>query len=336
MSKQVKMNESSKKSYPLFIVGMPRSGTKLLRSLLNEHSEIAIPDIETDFISCWYDNWEFYGDLSNKINFIRFYESVQSVPFFIYQKEKGNMVDVEQWYNSCRDYTLPDVFETLVHMCIPHDARLKPIWGDKSPSYIRNIELLKKIFPEARIIHIVRDVRDYSLSIRNAWGKSMLRAAQRWSEDTMCAHNIIINCNNCLEVKYEDLLKDTVNQLRTICCFLKIEYQEDMLKNLKSNENLGEAKGYVGIKGDNANKYKSSLKQSEIKSIEQVSYETMMELGYIPDIANDGKSINGLFIFALKIKDAIAMIRYESKERGWLGGIMFHYRYYINSGNRVR
>ena len=60
---------------PIFIVGMPRSGTKLLREILNNHSLIAIPDNESHFIPYLYDRLDKYGDLKNLNNFKHFSDS---------------------------------------------------------------------------------------------------------------------------------------------------------------------------------------------------------------------------------------------------------------------
>ena len=57
---------------PLFVVGMPRSGTKLLRGLLNEHSRIGIPLNETEFLPHWLRSWSAFGDLSSRTAFDAF------------------------------------------------------------------------------------------------------------------------------------------------------------------------------------------------------------------------------------------------------------------------
>ena len=50
---------------PLFLVGMPRSGTKLLRALLNRHPNISIMTNETEFLPYLVSHWESFGDLSD-------------------------------------------------------------------------------------------------------------------------------------------------------------------------------------------------------------------------------------------------------------------------------
>jgi len=140
---------------PIFIVGMPRSGTKLLRSLLNNHSRIALPEYETEILPYWAQHWHEYGDLTDFVRFEAFYRAARRLAFFSYwQEQQGGCVTAEQWYQACRDGSVAAVFEALVRLAA--NATEDTIWGDKSPSYIRHIPLLQAIYPTAKIIHIVR------------------------------------------------------------------------------------------------------------------------------------------------------------------------------------
>ena len=77
---------------PIFIIGMPRSGTKLLRALLINHPNIGIPSIETEFLPYWVKNWNKFGDLSQWSIFKKFYQTVISFPYFIYMRENGKLI----------------------------------------------------------------------------------------------------------------------------------------------------------------------------------------------------------------------------------------------------
>ena len=86
----------------------------------------------------------------------------------------------------------------------------KIIWGDKTPNYLLYLPLLKTLFPKAKFVHIIRDVRDYCLSINAAWQKNPYRAAQRW-------HDSIKKCRkdgktlpqgDYMEINYEALIDD--------------------------------------------------------------------------------------------------------------------------------
>jgi len=115
--------------FPLFIVGLPRSGTKLLRGLLNEHSKIGIPDIESEFLPYWISNWSRYGSLSSISNLKKFYRLMQMMPYFRLITEANSSIPLEEWFKACRDYTPAGVFEALIR----HDAGVEygsdKIWG---------------------------------------------------------------------------------------------------------------------------------------------------------------------------------------------------------------
>ena len=92
---------------PLFIIGMPRSGTKLLRGLLNEHPRIGIPISETEFFPYWIAHWQEFGDLSKKEHFLRFYKQMLAAPYFISCRRDGRLIDVDRWFEWCHNFRLP-------------------------------------------------------------------------------------------------------------------------------------------------------------------------------------------------------------------------------------
>ena len=242
---------------PIFIVGMPRSGTKLLRALLNAHPDIHIPLNETEFLPTWERRWASFGDLSNHRRFVEFYAHVTQTFYFAYRsREHGKQIDMGTWYCACDgDFSLTNVFEALLR----HDsgAGNQGIWGDKSPSYIGHIPLLMRLYPKAKIVHIVRDARDYALSIEKSFGKSRLRAAHRWSELVASAFAAEHRFPDSVHrLRYEDLLDSPEAQLKQLCHFLHVPFTETMLSLSHSPENLGDTTGARHIVGGNHSKYR--------------------------------------------------------------------------------
>jgi len=266
---------------PIFLIGMPRSGTKLLRGLLNEHSTIAIPAFETEFFPYWVTHWESYGDLSNRELFKTFYSEVMKIPYFLYCKNEDEVIDEEVWYKNCQDYTVAGVFEALIR----HDANApintNIIWGDKSPSYITSLELIKEHFPDAKFIHIIRDVRDYCLSINHAWKKNMIRAAQRWNDYVHNAREISCQFeNDYIELRFEDLLDAPDIELKKICHFLGLEFEASMLSLSKPSENVGAASGYKSVIKSNQKKYEQAMSIKVRSKIEGIAGNTLKTLNY--------------------------------------------------------
>ena len=65
----------------VFIIGIPRSGTTLLRNLLNRHPAIRLLTNETQFLPYWVSRWNEFGDLSNPEDFLSFYRSPLIIMF---------------------------------------------------------------------------------------------------------------------------------------------------------------------------------------------------------------------------------------------------------------
>src|SRR5690606_34430729 len=91
---------------------------------------------------------------------------------------QGVRIDREEWFSHLQGGEVRHVLGALFE-CYG-DATRSRIVGDKTPEYITRVPLLAQLFPRAKFVHIMRDPRDYVVSIRKAWGKSLPRAAQRW------------------------------------------------------------------------------------------------------------------------------------------------------------
>ena len=320
---------------PIFLVGMPRSGTKLLRAILNHHPDISIPETETEFFPHWVANWTSYGDLSNYAVFQKFAARCKLLPYFRYKQDRKHLTDVERWYKNCRSFQPNDVFEALLKTDLSVSDFDDTIWGDKSPSYVTHIGLLKQHFPEARIIHIIRDVRDYCLSINKAWGKNMFRAAQRWNDDVSSARAQGLNMSgDYIEVKYEDLLDSPRASVQKICRFLGVDLVESMFELSGDIENLGDARGHKEILKSNTGKYKDNLSESKRRTIEAIAGTTLVAVGYDNLISVESKRLGKCRLSYYQGLDGIRLITRAVRERGIIGAVQFYATYFVVSGNR--
>jgi len=320
---------------PIFIIGMVRSGTKLLREILNGHSNISIPAYETECLIYWERNWHSFGDLSDYSVFKTFYKSAIKTPFFYYMRERGGgVISAKQWHDECVGFSVAEVFEALVRNAA--NARHKIIWGDKSPSYIRHVPLLKTLYPEAKFIHIVRDVRDYCLSINKAWGKNMIRAAQRWVDDVSEAHrNINMLGDDGIEVLYEDLLDDPMMVSRNLCKFLGVEFEESMIRLANAVENIGDAKDKLDIIKNNKEKWKKGMTEDLINEIEAITGPLLMEFNYPVTYSGKLKRVSQPRMRWYQILDAWNLV-INNPETELTKSLLFHLKYFKVTGNRVK
>jgi hypothetical protein len=315
---------------------MPRSGTKLLRGMLNEHPQIRFSDIETEFLPYWVSRWPQLMPSLGPEQFRRFYSGSLKLPFFVQLAERGLQVDSSEWFEACESLTPAGVFEGLMRCClaIPRSNR-SIIWGDKSPSYIRHIALLRAQFPSARVIHIVRDVRDYCLSIHRAWGKNILRAAQRWQDDVANAQNAgsMIGAYYT-EIRYEDLLANPRPTLEALAAFAGLTFDKRMLTPGRAVEDLGAARNSRTLVRGNVDKYVTQMSPELLEAIEEIAGPTLRRLGYPCAYQGPAIRIPSWRLLMLQGLDGVNLIKSGSGRVGLTRSVKFHLAYFRSSGNR--
>ena len=303
---------------PIFISGMPRSGTKLLRDILNNHSKISIPDSETQFIPDFIRTFGMEYDF-NEINHLRAaLNRFHSTKFFLVQKkpriEEINFEGTETALNWA-------IFLEIILRYYGVKDEASTRFGDKTPGYILHLDMLTKIWPDIKMVHIIRDPRDYSASVRQAWGMSLKRAAHRWSFTMDAAIKYRQQYpDNYLEIHYEDLLKNSDNVIEKICLFVGCDFEKDLSILEHATENLGAAKGHIGLITTNRNRYKENLTQKEIRTIERICCTTGHAMGYFNDPALTELKLGSGRLLLLKIYDGANALRFHCKEKGLVKG----------------
>lgn len=212
---------------PFFIVGAQRSGTTLLRLMLNRHPDVSVP-FESGFIPVFYRKLAQYGDLARPENARRLLDDIAAFPL---QRDRGKLI-------KDRDAVLAHPIASygdLVHAIFSVDAhaRHKTFWGDKTPGYVTDLDVLWSIFPGCRIVHLVRDGRDVVLSNQSVdWGiRNLPRAAADWRWKTILGHKVGgVLGDHYLELRYEDLVRESEAVLRRVCRFLELTFDPGMLE----------------------------------------------------------------------------------------------------------
>jgi hypothetical protein len=205
------------------IVGAPRSGTTLLRLMLDAHPELAIPP-ETGFLPALAQ------------------AQPESSPGLLTRVMTCFPPDAPGW----RDFGVSDADLTAAIAATvnpgPADAarcfyRLyaarfgKARWGDKTPAYAFNIPEIEAMLPEAAFIHIIRDGRDAALSLRQLWfapSQDARALARHWQDFVTAARQGGGCCRRYLELRFEALIADPQPQLRRICDFLALSWHPEM------------------------------------------------------------------------------------------------------------
>ena len=210
---------------PFFVVGAQRSGTTMLRLMLNAHPRLCVP-FESGFIPKFFRHLAQYGDLTLANNAARLLQDIGREPHV----SRGSLIPNPETVLA----TAPGSYAELVRAIFEAYAakKAKPRWGDKTPGYGSDMDILWQLFPGCRIIHIVRDGRDVAISNRGlSWGiYSVPRVAALWRWETMVTRKLgrMIQANY-MEVRYEDLVLDPERELRRICAHIGECYDASIL-----------------------------------------------------------------------------------------------------------
>lgn len=319
-----KMMNTDRFTGPLFIIGTGRSGTKLVRDLLNRNPRIGIPTAESAFIPYMvkrFGNPPRFG--TNTKDFQEFYKALTRTPFFWYMKREGRVLSKEDLRKVRDRASWSSVFEFIFRFYAPQARDGNFIWGDKTPgpSHFNHMLLLKELFPKAKFLHIVRDPRDVCLSMKKTWGKSLYRAASMWREGIKAARSNGRQLGqDYMEVFYESLLGDPAQVLQNVCDFVDCEFIPEMTRLEKPVEYLGDAKGQTRIVQENKGKYLIQLSSRQIRRIEEIVCLAAQATGYELEHDAEFRPLTPLTLKMLTLHDGWAMIKYDINKKGiWQG-----------------
>lgn len=321
---------------PLFIVGLPRSGTKLIRDLANRHPRIAIPLVETEFLPYLVAHSRRWGDLRERRRFADFHRELRALPYFRLMERAGWGVETDAWYESCPDHSIAGAFEALLRLQLAAPRGSGIVWGDKSPSYVRHTGLLARLFPDARFVHIVRDGRDQALSAHRAWGTSLTRAAQRWSDGVRALAEDAASLGDALlVVRYEDLLERPEREMRRVAELVGVEYAPDMTTLARSMEREGDAGGWTEIKRDNAGKHVHGLTPRVRARLDRIAAAELRSYGYPVAPHLRVRRVPRAWLLLLQGVDGLRFLAISARDVGWRRAPRYWWKRYLTSGNRI-
>ena len=212
-----------------FVVGVGRSGTTLLRLMLDHHPEMAVPP-ETHF-------FESLLAASGRIRFgpDEALRSITEDPRRRWNDFGMTEDELLDRFEAIPRFNAPDALRAFYGLYAEKQG--KPRWGDKTPTYVKTMRRIKRALPEARFIHVIRDGRDVTLSNN----KRMMerghrepvpaeRSAARWRKRIESARADSAHLGQYLEIRYEDLVADTEPALRKVCEFIELDFDPVMLR----------------------------------------------------------------------------------------------------------
>jgi hypothetical protein len=204
-----------------FVVGATRSGTTLLRLMLDAHPDVGIPS-ET----------HFFHKLVKRSERTRISPELLADTIITHKRWGDFHLDADELrkrFNEIEPFNLSDALRAFYGLYAEKHGKTR--WGDKTPGYLRYMRRIEWVLPEAHFIHLIRDGRDVALSVLPMnWGpSSVTEAAELWVERVTIAREQGALVRHYMEAKYEDLVTETEPTLRRVADFLELPWDAAML-----------------------------------------------------------------------------------------------------------
>lgn len=215
-----------------FIVGTGRSGTTILAQVLNSHSRICVPH-ELQFFFSYNGNGDgFYekfisGDIRRyrARDFISLIENKCPYNFDMFFDYKRHFRGLNYPQSNLKQL----LHELIDHICYSHG---KQIFFEQTPWYGQRLDVLKELFPDMKVIHVVRDGRDVALSYARTpwWSKDVGQNLLQWEKEVTTISTFgDANPDNYLMIRYEDMVCNPEEELQRILDVLGLSFEQEML-----------------------------------------------------------------------------------------------------------
>ena len=279
-----------------FVVGVARSGTTLLRMMLDAHPALAIPP-ETHFIPKLIKACEDPGADARE-NAIALLRGHRRWPDFQLDAD-----ELSRRFDQIEPFSAGEALRAF-YSSYAADQR-KERWGDKTPGYARRMRKIESVLPEAHFIHLIRDGRDVTLSQLEVHhgAESVEGAAKNWVGGIEKARRNAGRVRNYIEVRYEDLVAEPEPVLRRICAFIALPFDDAMLSyHERADERMSEIARDFDRQGESAisaevrasqhsrvasppqtaraGRWRTEMSETDRKAFEAVAADLLADLGY--------------------------------------------------------
>ena len=234
---------------PVFIVGIPRSGTTLLAAMLGAHSRLSCGP-ETRFFhkhltkgkAKWICTKHLWPE--NAVKFLFSFKHImgKSIPENYGISENK----IRSYLEKCRP-SIPVVLSALTEQYMQSIGKKR--WIEKTPNHLLDVDKLRYYFPKSPIIRIIRDPRDVALSLeRMPWGpNSFLKALLLCKEYHDKSWKVFERDEYTYTIRYENLIISPEMELIKLCNFLEEGFEKNMLNTGDSLLHVNRANEEVNL-----------------------------------------------------------------------------------------
>ncbi len=213
---------------PFFIVGSPRSGTTLLQRMFEAHSDVIFVH-ESNFFHYCHLYLEKHSTLFTPTPWSKLKENYLHSKYFTQLGLPESLVTAE--LDRKEKHSWQSVWSESLELF--QKQKNKPRLGEKTPHHVLYLDEIFKLYPESKVLLIVRDPRGVipSMIKANFGPATIQKAMMQWA--TLNAAGLAYRRrypHRVLDLHYETLILNPEKTLRNLCDFLKLPFDPGMLK----------------------------------------------------------------------------------------------------------
>jgi hypothetical protein len=272
-------------SKPIFIVSAPRSGSTLLRLILDAHPRLAVPP-PAWLYELVYPYLYSYGDLSSNENFRALAEDILEAPTI---KNWPTTLSADELTAASAERSFAGLFDALHRHYAVETGKER--WGEKTPRNCFWMDEIRQDFPDVQFIHLIRDGRDMAIDISETpfmMPCNIYSGAKMWKDFTAAVLESAprFDHKSYFEIRYEALCVDPEKELRRLCRFLGEDFDPAMLKHHDTSSTktwsakAGHVKTSDPITARYCMMYKNRLPEGDYSALNALIGDLLMELGY--------------------------------------------------------
>lgn len=296
-----------------FIVGCPRSGTTLLRNILNAHSDISIAR-ETHFFPRIWAGRGLVGSLDREETFQKVLGDCSPLRHHTTGKDGWFPPSLRADYQAFRERYAPhpSLFLSLMQAS---KGSGKTVLGEKTPLHLFFAEQINSFYPRMQptFLCLVRDPRAVVASAVQRWGsrpQAHIGYALMWARCLQKAEACMqrVGGGRFLLIRYEDLVLDTENTLRGICLALNVPFEPSMVRVEQSNTSYAGAPS-TGVTDGSLHRWKEVLSPRQVADVDWLTRSHLASYGYEQ---GGGSSLSGARKGCLALQRQTVAVRHQA------------------------
>jgi hypothetical protein len=255
----------------IFNVGSRRSGTFWLQRIVTAHPEVSAVGSETHLFS------HGIAPLAERFHHAALGSGQVGTTFI----ERHALLDA-----------LRDFCDTVfAPMLAPGTSRL----AERTPLHALHTGLIGDIYPDGRIVHIIRDGRDVVRSLlAQQWGpENVAEGAREWRAAIETARDGAGGSNRYLEVRYEDLRADPANRIAGLYHWLGLPVDDAILERALTEAKVERNLDPNGTPAGSG-KWRDTFTPEDLAAFEEVAGDVLYDLGYGREQAHGSRPRAGL------------------------------------------